>query len=188
MTLTEKSSNMIIFTTPFGRFRFKRLPFGIKSAPEVFHKNFSKIFTDIPEVLIYIDSLIILANKETELNQKYDKLLKWIIEYGTKFNKNKSQIKVKEVKFTQIEIEVDKNKIRAIEKLETPKTIKQLERFIPNMSQIATPFRELLKKGVNWYWGEEQNNCYTKLKELLTTEPILKYFDVKKDITLSVDA
>lgn len=75
---------------------FKRLPFGIKSAPEVFHNNFSKIFADILEVLIYIDDLIILANNETEFNKIYDKVLKRAIEYGIKFNKNKSQIKVKE--------------------------------------------------------------------------------------------
>jgi hypothetical protein len=36
MKLNEQSSKLCTFNTPFGRYRFTRLPFGIKSAPEVF--------------------------------------------------------------------------------------------------------------------------------------------------------
>jgi hypothetical protein len=36
MNLNEESSKLCTFNTPFGRYRFTRLPFGIKSAPEVF--------------------------------------------------------------------------------------------------------------------------------------------------------
>lgn len=59
---------MTTFITPFGRYRFKKLPFVNKSAPEVFHKSFSKIFAKILQELIYIDDLIILANNATELD------------------------------------------------------------------------------------------------------------------------
>ncbi|XP_008189195.1 uncharacterized protein K02A2.6-like, partial [Acyrthosiphon pisum] len=47
LPLTLKSSKLTTFITPFGRYRFKRLPFGIKIAPEVFHKTFSRVFADI---------------------------------------------------------------------------------------------------------------------------------------------
>jgi len=43
LPLTLKSSKLTTFITPFGRNRFKRLPFGIKIAPEVFHKTFSRV-------------------------------------------------------------------------------------------------------------------------------------------------
>lgn len=36
--LTEKSSNYCAFSTPFGVYKFKRLPFGINIAPELFQK------------------------------------------------------------------------------------------------------------------------------------------------------
>ena len=36
MKLNEESSKLCTFNIPFGRYRFTRLPFGIKSAPEVF--------------------------------------------------------------------------------------------------------------------------------------------------------
>jgi len=46
--LDEFSSKLCTFNTPFGRFSFKRLAFGIKSAPEVFQKRTSELFGDIP--------------------------------------------------------------------------------------------------------------------------------------------
>ena len=48
--LTEEDAKKATFNTPFGRFCFMRLPYGISSAPEVFHRFFSKIFEDIERV------------------------------------------------------------------------------------------------------------------------------------------
>lgn len=44
--LTNNSKNLTTFNTPFGRFYFNRLPFGLASSPEVFHRVFSEIFKD----------------------------------------------------------------------------------------------------------------------------------------------
>ena len=43
----EESSKLCTFNTPFGRYRFTRLPFGIKSAPEVFQKKMLQVWEDI---------------------------------------------------------------------------------------------------------------------------------------------
>ena len=48
--LDEESSKLTTFNTPFGRFRFTRMPFGIRSAQEVFHKRVHEIFEDIQGV------------------------------------------------------------------------------------------------------------------------------------------
>lgn len=53
MELVQASSDLPTFMTPFGRFRWKRFPFGINSAPEMFQKKMVKIFGDIPGVEIY---------------------------------------------------------------------------------------------------------------------------------------
>ena len=39
MQLDDESSKLCTFNTPFGRYRFTRLPFGIKSASVVFSEN-----------------------------------------------------------------------------------------------------------------------------------------------------
>ena len=50
--LDHVSSLLCTFNTPFGRYRFKRLPFGVCSASEVFQKQMSEMFEDIDVVFV----------------------------------------------------------------------------------------------------------------------------------------
>lgn len=57
--LGENTSKICTFSTPFGRYRFRRLPFGISSAAEVFQKQMSAIFDGLPSVHVYIDDILV---------------------------------------------------------------------------------------------------------------------------------
>ena len=63
LKLDEESSKLTCFNTPFGRKRFLRLPFGIKSAPEVYHKAVRALFMDIPGVDTSMDDIIVFAEQ-----------------------------------------------------------------------------------------------------------------------------
>ena len=63
-----------------------------------------------------------------------------------------------------------------------------LGKFIPNLSTVASPLRTLLEKNVEWHWHTEQANSFLSLKKLITTAPVLKYFNPSKPTKLSVDA
>lgn len=52
----------------------------------------------------------------------------------------------------------------------------------------APPLRQVLEKPTNWHWEEEQESSFTKLKQMTTQVPVLRYFDDKKPLTLAVDA
>lgn len=71
--LNHESSLLTTFITPFGRYRFLRLPFGISNAPEIFHATFNTVFGGIPGVKVYIDDLLLYAKNKEELK----KYLKW---------------------------------------------------------------------------------------------------------------
>ena len=45
--LAEESTLLTTFNTPFGRFKFERLPFGLVSAPEIFQRAITEMFEDI---------------------------------------------------------------------------------------------------------------------------------------------
>jgi len=63
--LDEESANLCTFNTPFGRYKFIRLPYGLNCASEVFHRVMTEHFSDIDGVFLYVDDLIIYAkNKE----------------------------------------------------------------------------------------------------------------------------
>ncbi|GFS22574.1 Pol polyprotein [Elysia marginata] len=59
MPLAEESKILTTFITPFGRFCCKRLPFGISSGPELFHREMSQLVDDIPGVICDIDDILI---------------------------------------------------------------------------------------------------------------------------------
>ena len=63
-----------------------------------------------------------------------------------------------------------------------------LGKFIPDLSHIASPLQALLEKDIEWQWNAEQQRSFISLKELITKAPVLKYFNPKRPVKLSVDA
>ena len=56
------------------------------------------------------------------------------------------------------------------------------------MSQIVAPLDELRKKGVEWKWTKRQQEAWKNLKELLSLEVVLTFYDPKKPLKLDTDA
>ena len=92
--LDEDSCRLCTFNTPFGRFSFRRLPFGISSAPEVFQKRSLEIFAGIDGFFIIFDDLIIAAKDETQHDLILRKVLERAREANVRFNRAKLQLKV----------------------------------------------------------------------------------------------
>ena len=66
--------------------------------------------------------------------------------------------------------------------------IQYLSKFLPRLSEESAPLRELVEKDVVWHCGYTQEASFKKLKELVSSTPVLQYFDVKKPVKFSVDA
>ena len=94
-------------------------------------------------------------------------------------------------------IVVDPEKIKAIIEWPVPKDVADIwsfmgitryyRRFIEGFSKIAYPIMSLQKKGTKFNWSQKCQDSFNKLKELLTTTPILKVVDPEKDFTICVD-
>ena len=84
--LDDESSHLCTFNTPYGRYRFKRMPFCIKSAPEIFQKKYENIFGDIDGVEVIFDDIIIAAADEHEHDLIMRKLLQRARDANVKFN------------------------------------------------------------------------------------------------------
>ena len=55
--LASESALLTMFITPFGSYCFKRLPFGILSAPEVFQRRMSEILNRIEGAVCMMDDI-----------------------------------------------------------------------------------------------------------------------------------
>ena len=63
--LDEESSYLTTFNTPFGRYRWKRMPFGISSAPEVFQRKMNELFSDLKGIEVIADDFVVVGYGET---------------------------------------------------------------------------------------------------------------------------
>ena len=59
--LAKESRLLITFITPYGRFCFNKLPFGILSAPEVFQHHMNDILCGLPGVLRHVDDILVFG-------------------------------------------------------------------------------------------------------------------------------
>jgi hypothetical protein len=83
MKLDEESSKLCTFNTPEGRYRFLRLPYRIRSAPEVYHKKIHMIFEHIPGVDTMMDDIIVWASSRTE---EHDVRLRQVLDLTRQVN------------------------------------------------------------------------------------------------------
>ena len=59
--LTEESSYLTTFNTPFGRFRWKRLPFGLSCASEEYQRRMIDALSDLDGVRVFVDDILVFG-------------------------------------------------------------------------------------------------------------------------------
>jgi len=159
--LDSDSKKYCAFSTPFGSYQFKRLPFGLANAPEIFQQLTSKYFGGIENVCVYFDDILVSGETQKEHEEALSKVVEQARKLNIKFNLKKLQFEVNEVRFlgmifSEKGIKPDPDRVKSIIQLNTPQNIKQLQSFlgmvnylrlfIPNMSELVEPLRNLLKK------------------------------------------
>ena len=99
--LDHVSSLLYTFNTPFGRYRFKRLLFGLCSASEVFQKQMSEMFEDIDGVECIVDDVLVWGNNQAEHNMRLKQVLERANARGLRLNKSKCKFNVTELLINQ---------------------------------------------------------------------------------------
>ena len=207
--LTPESAKLTTFHTPFGRYKWKRMPFGISSAPEEFQRQLQDIIEGLEGIKIIADDILIIGQGDTEEDaiQDHDRnLIKLLIrcrERNLKLNKSKIRFKHKSVKFnghilTPEGLKPDPEKINAIKEMPAPKDrsevkrflgmVTYLSKFLPKLSDVSKPLRELTKEKNQFVWAKQHERSFQQLKELIMKPPTLRYHDVDEEITIETDA
>lgn len=201
--VSDRTKEILTFSTPWGRYSCKRLPFGISSAPEVFQNFMQQLFSKIPNVKVAVDDILIHGASLDELKSITAKVIKILQDNGMKLNKEKCYFEKRKVKFlghvlSDSGLAPDPDKVDAVKRLKPPTNRKELQRllgkftylskFIKNFSNLTAPMRELLEKKKTFDWGNTQQHSLDSLKEAITKPPVLKLYDVNEDVKLQVDA
>ena len=201
--LSDGSSYLCTFHTPWGRKRLLRMPFGISSASEVMQKRNEEAFADMQGVNVIADDLIIAAENETEHDAIIHKMLQRARKENVVFNATKIQYKVTTVAYignivTKDGMRPDPAKVEAVINMPKPSDkqgllrllgmIKYLSQYIPNESSITAPLRSLLKQGAEWSWQHEHDDAMDKIRKTLARDTLLAFYDVRKSATIQADA
>ena len=183
--LEKNSKPITAFTVP-GKvmYQFKRMPFGLTNAPETFQRLMDKVLTpDLqPNAFCYLDDIIIVTQDFDDRRKFLNHVLDKIKKANLTIRLNKCEFGCSEIKYLGFKVDEkglqnDDDKIQPILEFRIPKSIKQLQRLIGMASWNK-----------KWEWGIEEMEAFDKIKELLTSAPILTCPDFSQPFQLETDA
>ena len=136
------SSLLMIFSTPYGKFRWLKLPFGLKIASDVFQKRLNRVLALVPNAIGIADDIIIYGENEIEHDASFIILCETARVNGLKLNAKKLQFKSSDCKFfghklTLEGLKADKSKIEAIVKMSPPKNETDLKSFLGMVNYLG---------------------------------------------------
>ena len=173
--LDEDSQLLTTFRTPFGRYCWKRLPFGLCVSQDLFQAKMDQILEGLRGVVSIADDIAVFGENEEEHDRNLINLMERAAEAGVVFNSDKCTIKQKSISFfgnlyTDRGIRPDPAKIRDIQRMPTPQNKDDLHRFmgmltylspyIPKFADKAHTLRGLLKSDVPWTWDTDHQKCF----------------------------
>ena len=193
------------FKTKFGLYEWLVMPFGLTNAPSTFMRLMNHVLrTFIGKfVVVYFDDILIY-------NKSFDEHVKHIRQVLDELRKEKLFANLEKCSFCTDHvvflgfvvsakgIEVDESKVQAMKDWPAPTNVSQVRsfhglagfyrRFVRDFSTIASPFNELTKKGVEFKWGNSQEDAFQELKKRLTEAPVLILPDFTKTFEVECDA
>ena len=185
----EKSRAKTAFSDGVGHWECLKLPYGLKNGPADFSRTMFMILGDLAFVEIYIDDIIVHSNSYEEHIEHIKIVFKRLKEANFKINPEKCNWFAKELKVlghvvSERGVEMDLDKVQAINEMTYPRNVKQVQqflglcgyyrRFVKDFANIAAPWYGLLKKDVIWEINEACELAFNELKLRLVKYPILR--------------
>ncbi|KAJ8355042.1 hypothetical protein SKAU_G00226090 [Synaphobranchus kaupii] len=202
--LTKESAKYTTFITPFRRYYFNWLPFGIASAPEHFQRMMmTEVTGGLEGVLCHMDDILVWGQKQDEHDMRLHAVLKKAQKAGITLNMDKCELTRHTVRFlghviSANGVKPDPEKTRAVQEMDAPKNVSelrsflgmvnQLGRFLPNLAEKDKVLRDLLSKKNHWYWRTEQQAAFDQLKTELSSTPVLTLYNPNSALKISADA
>ena len=204
INLDEELKAKTAFVTPFGKYEFNSVLFGLAQVLAYFQQLISMVLQDCRDfVMVYLDDIIIFSRTPEEHLKHIEIIFQKLKAAGLKLKESKCDFFRREIHYLGHLIS-DKGIQPLPEKLDTiqnmphprtPKEIKQFlgltgyyRKFIPRFSEISRSLAKLTAKDTQFEWTPQCQFSFEILKEALMSTPILKYPDTDKPYNIFTDA
>ena len=204
--LDEESSKLTTFGTPFGRYRYLRMPMGTSLSSDVYQYKVDSHLESIQNCMAIADDIIMFGFRDD--SNDHDRMVRQVLDkaktVGMRFNPNKCQFRKTSVKFfglilSRNGVSPDPSKIQALKLLPEPKDekilqsflgmVNYLSRFNPNIANLTQNLRDLLKKGSDPKWTDVHSLDFKRIIEALSSEgKVLKYHRPELELCIETDA
>jgi hypothetical protein len=186
------------FRTRYGHYEFIVMPFGLSNAPIIFMCLMNDVFREYLDkfVTIILETILIYSKLEEEHEHHLRMMLKVLREHQLYAKLSKCSFYQKKIHYlghiiSMDGIAVDPENIEAIIEWLVPKNVTEVRsfmglvgyyrKFIEGFSKIAHPITSLQIKGVKFQWTLDCEKSFQHLKQLLTSDPILRIADPNED-------
>jgi transposase InsO family protein len=201
--LEPESRKFVTINTHKGLFQYTRLPYGVSSAPAQFQRVMESVLKGIPSTVVYFDDILVTGETADLSYQNLDLVLDRLDKAGLKLKRDKCTFGAEEVTFlghkiSKFGIEPMEEKVQALVQAKPPENVQQLKaylgllnyygRFLKNLSGELHALHKLLRKGVKWRWGTEQQSCFEKTKKMILSAKVLVHYDPNRSLVLHTDA
>ena len=203
IALGKSSRAKTAFVTPFGKYEFLMVPFGLAQAPAYFQLLMNKALKGLKFAMTYLDDIIIFSQDELQHLEHLEIVFSHLREAGLKMKRSKCDFFKSEIHYLGHLISPEgistlPNKLDSIRHMPVPNSTKEIKqflgltgyyrKFVPRFADISRPLTTLTKKDAKFEWTSACKKSFELLKEALCGEPVLKYADTSKLYTLYTDA
>ncbi|CAI7871160.1 unnamed protein product [Closterium sp. NIES-53] len=164
-----------------GSFEYTVLPFGLTNAPVTFQMTMNEAFRPLLDkcVIVYLDDILIYSTEEAQHLQDIEAVFKMLSENRLLTKASKCEFLQDRFEFlghviSADGVEIDPKNIATIQAWHAPTNLTELQsflgfvnyvrQFVPGMAKLTAPLTDLLRKGVEYTWGEKEQAAFLALK------------------------
>jgi len=193
------------FKTRFGLYEYLVMPFGLTNAPATFQELINDTLREYLDdfATAYLDDVLIFSTTLKEHVQHVRKVLDRLRQKDLPVKLSKCEFHKHRIRFlghiiSDKGIEVDPERIKSIQEWPQPTNVTEIQafvglvnydrKFIEGFSRVAAPLTNLTKKETEFLFGPKCKEAFEKLKEAITSAPILAIFKPEYETNLETDA
>ena len=203
IALGKDSRAKTVFVTPFGKYEFLQVPFGLAQVPAYFQHLMNQVLDNCSFAMTYLDDIIIFSETEEEHLSHIEEIFRRLEAADLKMKRSKCDFFKKHIHYLGHLISANgirplKDKLDTIRDMPAPRNSKEVKqflglvgyyrKFVPHFAMHSRPLTKLTCKDKVFKWTHKCRKAFNTLKESLCDQPILKYTDTKKGYTLYTDA
>jgi transposase InsO family protein len=205
LEIDEESSEKMTFTTPLGRFRMVRLPFGLATAPAYQQLFLAETLSEElgVSVYVYLDDILIFTSHDLDDHLRaLGRVLKRLNSVGVTLKLSKCEFAKRSIEWLGFTLDerghrISDDRVQDIVDTPTPTTTTEVRQFmgkiafvkhfIPRCASIADPLYKLTPLHKPFHWGVQEQKAFDELRSLAKSSGVMWFPRVGKPYTIYTD-